>query len=326
MKTLMVVSGGDAPGINTVLARYTTLAAAQGDEVLGAVEGFAGVLEGRLLPLSPDLLMPWAGQAGSYLPSSRDPVLNQARARDQLTDTLARHGIDNLVLFGGDGTLRYIPPLLHEWGIPCIGIPTTIDNDVAGTEQTLGFDSACNYAYQAVDGVLATGHALHNRIFLIETLGGHTGFLALAVAWGAGAHAVLVPEYAYQDEWLAQRLADAVRREGYALLVLSEGVPASRTLADDIFRWTGFRVRDTRLGHAQRGAKPSHRDRVLAAHMARLAYQALRDGMMGGTVVVRQGTPQVYEGTLQGLPAPVPERRLYDLINGFEGTDGHSGH
>lgn len=318
MRTLFVVSGGDAPGINTVLAHYTALATAHGDEVFGAQGGFAGILAGQIEPLTPALITPWAGQSGSYLLSSRDPVLKQAEARERLTAALSGHAIDNVILFGGDGTLRYVSPLLSEWGIPCIGLPTTIDNDIAGTEQTLGFDSACNYAYQAIDGILATGHALHNRIFTLETLGGNTGFLALEIAWGAGAHAVLVPEYPYDNDWLAERLKRAVGRHGYALLVHSEGIPASRTLAEDIFKWTDIRVRDTRLGHAQRGAKPSHGDRALAAHMARLAYQALRDGVRTGTVVVRQGKPLLHEGLLQGYPARLPSRDLYDQINGDE--------
>jgi len=318
LRTLFVVSGGDAPGINTVLAHYTALATAHGDEVFGAQGGLAGVLSGQIVPLTPALLTPWAGQSGSYLLSSRDPVLKQADAREQLAEALIRHSIDNVILFGGDGTLRYVAPLLSEWGIPCIGLPTTIDNDIAGTEQTLGFDSACNYAYQAVDGILATGHALHQRIFILETLGGHTGFLALEVAWGAGAHAVLVPEYPYDNDWLAERLTRMVNRHGYALLVLSEGVSASRTLAEDIFKWTNIRVRDTRLGHAQRGAKPSHGDRALAAYMARLAHQALHDGIQTGTVVVRQGRPLLHEGLLQGYPPRLPARDLYDQINGDE--------
>jgi 6-phosphofructokinase 1 len=314
----MAVSGGDAPGINAVLARYTALAAARGDEVVGAIGGFSGVMDEQLIPLTTKLMTPWEALPGSFLPSSREPVLGQSGAREKLTAILARHAIDNLVVFGGDGTLRYIPPLLREWGIPCIGLPTTIDNDIAGTDQTLGFDSACNYAYQAVDGILATGHALHNRIFMIETLGGHTGFLAVDIAFGARAHAVLVPEYAYENDWLAQRLLATVEQAGYALLVLSEGVAASRRLAEDIPNMTGIRVRDTRLGHAQRGARPTHKDRVLAAHMARTAYQAFSDKVMMGTVVVRDGHIMLHEGAFEGFPPRLPDRALYDFVNGFE--------
>ena len=325
MNTLIVVSGGDAPGINTALARYTTLAAAQGNTVAGAVGGFAGLLEEQIVTLEPGQMLPWAGQPGSVLPTSRVPVLSTPEARERLAAILARRAVDNMVLFGGDGTLRHVAPLLRDWGIACIGLPTTIDNDVSGTEQTLGFDSACNYAYQTVDGILATAHALRDRIFMIETLGGQTGFLALAIASGAGAHAVLVPEFGYDNAWLAQRLQAAVGRAGYALLVLSEGVAACRTLAEEIPQWTGVRVRDTRLGHAQRGAKPSHRDRVLAADMARAAYRALCDGITAGTVVVRGGQVTLHTDPLEDLPRRQPDRDLYGLINGFGGSDGFPG-
>lgn len=204
--------------------------------------------------------------------------------------------------------------------MPCVALPTTIDNNVPGTERTLGFDSACNHACAAIDGVRATAHALPDRLFMVETLGGDTGFLALAAAHAAGAHAVLLPEYDYDDGWLAARLRAAVTRAGYALLVLSEGARGARTLADDLPRWTGIRVRDTRLGHAQRGARPSHLDRALAADMARLAHRALREGLASGAVVVREGRVRLHEGTLAGLPSPSPDRALYDAINGLDGA------
>ncbi len=318
MKTLMVVSGGDAPSINTALAHYTRLAASHGDQAVGATGGFAGALRGHVTPLTPMALAPWMGRGGSYLPSSREPILAVEGARTRLAALLAAHQIDNIVLFGGDGTLRHVLPLLASWGIPVIGLPTTIDNNVPGTERTLGFDSACNYAYAAIDAIHATAHALPGRIFMVETLGGDTGFIALAVAHGASAHAVLLPEFEYDDAWLSARLRDAVAREDYALLVLSEGARGARTLADDIPRWTGIRVRDTRLGHAQRGAAPSHIDRALAADMARVAHGALSDGAMAGVVVVRGSRVQLHEGALDSSPAPIPDRALYNFINGLE--------
>jgi 6-phosphofructokinase 1 len=191
LKTLMVVSGGDAPGINATLLRYTTLAAEHGDIVVGAIGGFSGLLNNQIFPLTTQTLLPWAGFAGSYLQSSREPVLSNSGAADHLKRAIQEHQIDNLILFGGDGTLRHIPPLLQEWGIPCIGLPTTIDNDIPGTERTLGFDSACNYAYSTIDGIIATAHALAGRIFMVETLGGYSGFLAMNIntiisGWDSG--------------------------------------------------------------------------------------------------------------------------------------------
>ncbi|MBA3874413.1 MAG: 6-phosphofructokinase [Anaerolineae bacterium] len=314
MKTLFVVSGGDAPGINNVLGNYVRLASQNGDTVLGAQGGFPGLLDNQIVPLTYDTLIPWMGRGGSLLASSRDPVLNQTEAGERIRAILRENEVDNIVLFGGNGTLRYIPPLLRNWGIPCIGLPTTIDNDVPGTEMTLGFDSACNFTYHAIDGAMATAHALRGRIFLVETLGGTCGNLALAVAHGADAHAVILPEYEYEDSWLSERVSAVLKRDGYALVVICEGSRGARTLADDIAKWTGIRVRDVRLGHAQRGGIASHRDRVLAAHMARTAYTALKNGVQTGITVVQSGKVTLYESLLPQA-AIMPDQALYQEIN-----------
>jgi 6-phosphofructokinase 1 len=242
--------------------------------------------------------------------------LSHEDAQNRLKAALRQHQIDNIVLFGGNGTLRYIPPLLERWRIPSVGIPTTIDNDVPGTELTLGFDSACNFAYHAIDGILATAHALAGRIFMVETLGGNTGYLALAIATGAAAHAVLVPEYPYTEDWLAERVVNAVNMHGYALIVLSEGTPGARTLVDTLPQRTQIRMRDVRLGHAQRGGIPSHRDRVLAAESARAAHDALHAGLSFGVTVVRSGQVVVHEGLLPETKS-APDLAQYKAINGL---------
>jgi len=317
LKTLIVVSGGDAPGINAAIAHFTSLAAANGDTVVGSIGGFRGALDGHIAPIKPVLIVPWQALGGSYLQSSREPVLSAPGATEQLVSLLRNHLIDNILLLGGDGTQRNLAPLLQESGIPCIGIPTTIDNDVPGTERTIGFDSACNFAHHTIDGLMATAHSLTGRIYTVETLGGHTGFIALNVALAAGAHAVLVPEYAYDSDWLCQRLMEAVKRDNYALLVLSEGIAASRTIVHEIAERTGNYTRDTRLGHGQRGTAPTHQDRLLAAQMARIAYSALRSGVTHGMAAVQNGQVTLHEGAITGLPARIPDLQTYNFINGL---------
>jgi 6-phosphofructokinase 1 len=317
MKTLLVVSGGDAPGINAALLQYTRLTRQNGDVTVGGVGSFAGVLAEQIIELQPEMIAPVAALGGSYLASSRDPVLRDSANRSQLSKILTSNQIENVVLFGGDGTLRNIPLILADMGIACIGIPTTIDNDVPGTEMTIGFDSACNLAHQAIDGLLATARALPGRIFSVETLGGNTGMLALDIAAAVSAQAVLVPEYAYTDDWLVQRLQDTVKHEQYALVILSEGIAASRTWVDDMQKKAGLRIRDTRLGHGQRGGPPSHRDRILAAEMARAAYDALRAGAKMGTIVVSGGKVSLHAGQLADLPPRLPDQSLYNRINGL---------
>lgn len=317
MKTLVVVSGGDAPGINATIASFVKSATDAGNSVVGADGGFPTVLAGDMEPITLHRILPFAAQAGGIIASSREPVLGQSGAEEKLKAVLAREGIDNIMMFGGDGSLRHIPPLLESWGIPCIGIPTTIDNDVPGTERTLGFDSACNFAYPLVDGALATARALPGRIFLIETLGGHTGFLALQIAQGAGAHAVLIPEIDFKMDWLAGRINATIERDGHCLIVLCEGIPGINTLASDITEATGIRTRWTRLGHAQRGGIPTHIDRVLGADMGRMAHRALSDGVKMGMVFMRQNQLMIHEGTPSDFPTPEPSRAQYNRVNGL---------
>lgn len=312
MSILTVVSGGDAPGINAALAQIVQQ---EGDEaVYGAVGGLPGLVNGRWRKLAHADVWPFVGLAGSLLPSSRAPILREPDAQQVARQRLRDEGISGVLLFGGDGTLRHVLPIIAAWGLPCAAIPTTIDNDVPGTDYTLGFDSACNFAYHSIDGVTATAHALGGRIFMVETLGGNTGYLALAVAEGAGAHAVLLPEYDYDEGQIAARLRAAADAQGFALLVLSEGAQGARTLADTLPERVKMRVRDVRLGHAQRGGSPTHRDRVFARQAADLALQTLHAGQ-SGVVVERGGALHVVES----LPSerPLPDRARYNRINGL---------
>ena len=317
MKTAIVVSGGDAPGINAAIAAYARLAAQQGDLVLGAQSGFAGLLNGRLQDVDLHTVTLLAGRGGSLLRSSREPVLGKADARERLLAALSRHKIDNLLLFGGDGTIRYVMPLLDSWGVDCLALPTTIDNDVLGSDYTLGHDSACNYACQAIDGIRATAHALPGRIFMVETLGGECGNLALAIAHASGADAVLLPEYPVSMQWIADRTSARVAQKGYALVVLCEGVPGIAAITNELPRLTGSRIRYTCLGHAQRGADVSHRDRCVAQDMSRLAYDAFKRGIGTGAVVSHQGALRLHEGKLSAENKPQPNYLNFAFVNGL---------
>lgn len=318
MKVLAVVSGGDAPGINTALWQFARLCAGAGIDLVGADGGLPAAVHGPYLPLTPRTLAAHSALGGSFLASSRDPVLRDAGGQAALAARLHGEGIDAVLLFGGDGTLTHIPPVLAALGAACIALPTTIDNDIPGTQYTLGFDTACNFGYHSIDGALATGRALPGRIFTVETLGGFTGHLALAIGHGAGAHAVLVPEIGFEMSWLAGRVTRALAADGHALIVHSEGIPESRTLPDALAAATGVRVRDVRLGHAQRGGSPSHTDRAWAAAMAQAAFVALRDGVQRGVLCINAGQLTLYEGDMTALPRRTCDEGIYRRINGLE--------
>lgn len=315
MRIAFVVSGGDAPGINTALYHFAVQIDRFGEQLLGIQGGFPGLLEEKYREFGMRDLLPWAAMPGSILGSSRVPVLAQEDAREKLADVIKRHAIDALVVFGGDGTLKHIPPLLASWGVPCIGIPTTIDNDVPGSEYTLGFDSACNFALPIIDGIRATGAALDGRIFTVETLGGTSGFLALEIARAVGADAVALPEYPADLAGICDKLAWAAQTKGQALLVYTEGVANKGELLAAIPERTGIRIRSTMLGHAQRGGTPTARDRSFAAQAALAGYYAIKRGMMMGMTVVQNGEFALHEGTLDGFEPRKPDPILYERIN-----------
>lgn len=315
MKTAIVVSGGDAPGINAAIDAYARLTRQQGDQALGAQDGFVGLLSGQLAELDRAALALLAGRGGSLLRSSREPALAAEGARERLRSIMSAQGIDNLLLFGGDGTIRAVLPLLAAWGISAIALPSSIDSDVAGTDYTLGHDSACNFALHAIEGIRATAHALPGRVFLMETLGAPSGHLALAVAYAAGAHAAMLPEYEIDMAWLCARLRSCVAQEGYALAVASEAVADIDRLAAEIPRRTGIRLRYTRLGHAQRGADASHFDRCAARDMSRLARSAFAAGIRVGVIVRRDGAFALHEGPLPDAAKAPPDFDRYCRIN-----------
>jgi 6-phosphofructokinase 1 len=191
---------------------------------------------------------------------------------------------------------------------------------VPGTEATLGFFSACDFAHRTIDGIRATGHALQGRIFTLETLGGDTGYIALAVAHSAGADVVLIPEMPYEIAHAAARLKSGIEQRGQALLVYSEGLQDKQAMLDALPGLTGIRIRDSRLGHAQRGSAPSHYDRWLAAEMARHALVALHDGHSSGIACVEQGLI-ILRASLVGMPPRQPDARLYRWINALPQED-----
>ncbi|MFN8531537.1 MAG: 6-phosphofructokinase [Anaerolineae bacterium] len=317
MRTLIVVSGGDAPGINALLFYLTEHAAQRGHELIGAMGGLPAVLSEQFTLLTPALTAPFAALPGSYLASSREPVLKDPANHSLFADALRKHRIDNLILFGGNGSLYYLPPIFAELGVPCVGIPTTIDNDVAGTDRTLGFSSACQFAYAAIDGIRATGHALPGRLFTLETLGGGAGMLALEVAYAAGADGVLLPEFPGVDyDALAAHLKAALVRKGHALLVYNEYITDKAEMLETLPGKVGTRVRDSRLGHAQRGAAPTAEDRLLARVWADLAYDALQARLPMAITVWRNGSAALHEGLLSG-ETPRPNRARYNLVNGI---------
>lgn len=279
-KLAILTSGGDSPGMNMAVWAATHAAQARGWEVLGIRQGFSGLLRGESLPLSPSKALPYARLGGTFLGTAREPEF--AHKIPSALHRLQQAEVSHLLVLGGNGSLAGAARIA-EAGFKVVGIPCTIDNDVDGSDESIGFDTALNTALSLFDGMRDTAEALP-RWFSLETLGGDTGFLAQAVARAGGADVLLVPERPLPLEVLEQNMREALGHQGFAFLVASEGYPELMGTLERLEQALGLRLRHTRIGHAQRGGRPSGRDRLLARALAEHAVEALahhHSGMIG---------------------------------------------
>lgn len=258
------------------MALWAICAEAQraGRRVVGLRDGFAGLLERSSVALDADALLPWARRGGTVLGTARVPDLPSRRAlvRAALEDL----GLEDLVVLGGNGSLAAAEMLAGDVGA-VVGVPATIDNDVTDCPASIGFDSALATAVNLADGIRDSGEALP-RLFSLETLGGDTGFLAEAVARAVCADALLIPEAPREVADVVAELRPTVESGRAALIVLSEGYPERNAFLSAVSRELGLRLRDGRIGHAQRGGAPSPRDRLLARELGEEAVRAVLDG------------------------------------------------
>lgn len=296
MKIAISTSGGDAPGLNAVIRAATTAAIRGGHEVYGILNGFDSLLaEDRLVPLDAERVRGIERTGGTILgaASGGDPFGDDISAT-ALKARLERHGIDALVMAGGDGTMG-IAHVLAEAGLRVVGVPKTIDRDVVGTWMTFGFDSAVNAAAGAIDALHSTA-ASHNRLMVVEVMGRDTGWIALYAGIAGGAHMIALPELPYRVEAFAAHIREReARGERYHILVCAEGARAAgedahvsertgryggvaEALAAELQERTGKDARSLSLGHLLRGGSPTVNDRVLSLQFGAAAVGAIQRG------------------------------------------------
>ena len=268
----ILTSGGDAPGMNAVIAGACDRIDAIGGQAVAIQGGFAGLAEGRVMSVGRDEARAHAHESGTWLGTSRWPPLVTPEGRRACEQALEDRAIGALVVIGGHGSASGARTLAGL--LPVAFVPATIDHDVAGTGATIGMDSAIGYALDVIDRLRVTGRSLPGRAFLVQTLGGPTGHLAVAVAAAAGIEEVLVPERPYDLEELACRLREAAQI-GTGIAVMSEAVGDAVGLAADLAVRAGIRVHPTILGHAQRAATPSALDRAAGEAAGRSAVDEL---------------------------------------------------
>lgn len=275
-------SGGDSPGMNAAIRAVFKTCSHYGIQTVGIQRGFNGMIEGDYIELNESNTEGIIRRGGTILKSARSEAFRTPEGREKAYQFLKQSGIEGLVAIGGDGTYRGVRVLREEFNIPAIGIPGTIDNDLYGTEYTLGYDTAVNTAVECMDRIMDTAES-HDRMFFVEVMGRDAGFIALHAGMASGAGGILIPED--PDDW--NELYAVLEKRGKAgvkepfLVVVSEGEKEGNAfyLSEQIkTKYPNFDVKVSVLGHVQRGGAPSWFDRVLGGKMGVAAVEALRAG------------------------------------------------
>jgi 6-phosphofructokinase 1 len=280
-KIAVLTSGGDAPGMNAAIRAVVRGAIYNGLEVMGIMRGYEGLIDGELIPMPSRAVSNILQQGGTILKSARSMAFKTPEGRQTAYNNLKNNNIDALVVIGGDGTFTGASVFSSEFNIPVVGLPGTIDNDLFGTDYTIGYDTALNTIVDAVDKIRDTATA-HNRLFFIEVMGRHAGFLALEGAIATGAEAVMVPELNNDLEKLYDFLNNSYKKKkSSSIVIVAEGeqMGGAIKIAEKVeIEFPEYDVRVSILGHIQRGGSPSPLDRVLASRLGVSAVQALLDG------------------------------------------------
>lgn len=302
-KIVVLTSGGDAPGMNAILRAVVRSSIYHGFEIYGCRDGFQGLIDRDLFPLQASDVANIMQRGGAILNSLRAPDFHKANVRAKCRQFLQEQGINYLIAIGGDGTFRGISYFEKEGGPKCIGIPGSIDNDIIGTEYSIGYDTARNTALSSIDKIRDTASS-SNLYFLVETMGRNAGFLAADVGIAGGAEYILTPEFPVSVEKLARFINAPKRKKKSLIIVVAEADEPGRSfkIAKQLERMApSFEFRVCVLGHTQRGGSPTAWDRIVASHMGNMAVEALKAGKSKCITAVKGG---------KYVLAPLPNPRL----------------
>lgn len=310
----VLTSGGDAPGMNAAVRAVTRAALSKGYEVIGIKRGYNGLLKGETVKLGARDVSNIIQLGGTYLYTARCLEFKEWEYVLKAKERCDEMNLVGIVVIGGDGSFRGAADL-SKAGVPCIGLPGTIDNDIACTEYTIGYDTAMNTAMEMVDKIRDTARS-HDRCSLVEVMGRNAGWIALNVGTAVGAMAILTPEMKFSiDDIIAKIEASKKDKKQHFIIVVSEGVGNSDEFAKQIQERTGINSRATILGHVQRGGSPTVRDRVVASEMGYYAVNLLDKGI-GNRVVAMQNGKIVDFDILEALAMQKPfDENLYNIAN-----------
>lgn len=285
-KIAVLTSGGDAPGMNVAIRAVVRRGIFNEVQVVGIRYGYQGLMEGDFLPLEVGSVGDIIHKGGTSLYTSRCLEFKTEQGQREGLNRLQENGIEGLIVIGGDGSFRGAQKL-SKLGFPTIGIPASIDNDIASTDFSLGFDTAVNTVIEAIDKVRDTATSLE-RIFVIEVMGRRNGDIALWAGLSAGAESILIPEVEPEMDDIVKRLIQGQQRgKKHSIIVIAEGVSNACDVAKVINEKTGFETRVTVLGHIQRGGAPSAVDRILGSQLGAKAVDLLLEGKFGVMVGIQ---------------------------------------
>jgi 6-phosphofructokinase 1 len=281
IKTIGVLtSGGDAPGMNAALRAVTRSAIFNGVAVKAICRGYKGLITDEIIDFKTQNVSNIIQHGGTIIKTARCPEFKTPEGRKQAYDNMQKHNIDALVVLGGDGTFTGARTFAQEFNVPIVGVPCTIDNDLCGTDKTIGYDTALNTVIDCVDKIRDTASS-HERLFFVEVMGRDAGFLALNAAIASGAEAAVIPEVAIKEDMLAEVIQNGFRKTKNSSIVLvaeSDVTGGANGVAEKVKKdYPQYDVRVVILGHIQRGGTPSAQDRILASRMGAAAVEALLD-------------------------------------------------
>ncbi|WP_066292513.1 6-phosphofructokinase [Bacillus sp. FJAT-29937] len=279
----VLTSGGDSPGMNAAIRAVVRKAIYHDIEVFGVLGGYSGLISGNINKLELGSVGDIIHRGGTILYSARCEEFKTKDGQQRGLEQLKKFGIEGLVVIGGDGSYHGARAL-SEQGFPCIGVPGTIDNDIAGTQYTIGFDTATNTVIDAIDKIRDTATS-HERTFIIEVMGRNAGDIALWAGLAGGAETILIPEEKYNMDEIAARLIKGhARGKKHSIIIVAEGVTTGMDFAKELEEATNFDTRVSVLGHMQRGGSPTAFDRVLASRLGAHAVELLLEGKGGRAV------------------------------------------
>ena len=280
-----LTSGGDAPGMNALIRSVVRSASANDISVLGIRRGYSGLINGDIIEMGARSVDGIIRKGGTMLYTARCKEMLTEEGLQKAADTCRYLGIDGLICCGGDGTFRGAQALSRK-GVPCIGVPGTIDNDIGCSDYTIGFDTACNTAIECIDKLRDTMQS-HERCSVVEVMGRRAGHLALQVGCAVGATAICLPERQldFDTEIVERMRIGRIKGRNHHIIIVAEGYGSAQEVADQIHEATGIDTRVTILGHIQRGGSPSAMDRVMATRMGYAAVRALMEGKTNRVVV-----------------------------------------